>query len=137
MNKFYATGRTTRDVEIRYTSGEDPMAVGKFSLAVDSGYKDNKRTDFFNMTVFGKKAETMENYVKKGTKILVECEAKQEQYTNKDGQKVNTVSFIVRDFEFCESKGQQSGQQSKPQNQQESDGFMSVPDAIDEELPFA
>lgn len=136
MNKFYATGRTTRDVEIRYTSGENPMAVGKFSLAVDSGYKDNKRTDFFNMTVFGKKAETMENYVKQGTKILVECEAKQEQYTNKDGQKVNTVSFIVRDFEFCESKAsQQKNQQSKPQ--QENDGFMSIPDNLGEELPFA
>ena len=133
MNKAIFCGRTTRSIELRYTNGENQMAVGHFSLAVESGYKDNKRTDFFNMVVFGKQAETMEKYVPKGAKILVECEAKQEQYTNKDGQKVNTVSFIVRNFEFCESKGSQQTQ-AKPQ---EDDGFMPVPDAIDEELPFA
>ena len=132
MNKAIFCGRTTRSIELRYTNGENQMAVGHFSLAVDSGYRDNKRTDFFNMVVFGKQAETMEKYVPKGAKILVECEAKQEQYTNKDGQKVNSVSFIVRNFEFCESKRQQSAPQAKPQ---EEEGFMTPSDF--EGLPFA
>lgn len=133
MNKNYFTGRTTKDLEMRYAQGDNPMAIGRFSLAVDSGYGDKKKTNFFNMTVFGKTAENMEKMVKKGTKILVECEANQNQYKDKNGNNVNTVDFIVKSFEFCESKG--SNQQAdKPQS---SNGeWMSIPDSIEDELPF-
>lgn len=138
MNKNYFTGRTTKDLEMRYAQGDNPMAIGRFSLAVDSGYGDKKKTNFFNMTVFGKTAENMEKMVKKGTKILVECEANQNQYKDKNGNNVNTVDFIVKSFEFCESKGsnQQSQNNDRPQPSN-SDGFMNIPDNLgDEGLPF-
>lgn len=149
MNRCYFTGRTTRDIEIRYTQGENSTAVGRFSLAVETGYKDKKRTDFFNMTAWGKTAETMEKYVPKGTKIIVECEARQNNYTDRNGNKVNTVDFSVLNFEFAESKnasqqnnGYGNNQMSaSPNNSPEymndsGDGFMNIPDGIDEQLPF-
>lgn len=136
MNRCTFTGRTTKDIEIRYTQGESQTAIGRFSLAVESGYKDKKRTDFFNMTAWGKTAETMEKYVPKGTKILVECEARQNNYTDRNGNKVNAVDFTVLNFEFCESKN--ASQNERPQQQSNnSDGeWMSIPDGIDEQLPF-
>ena len=136
MNKNYFTGRTTKDLEMRYAQGDNPMAIGRFSLAVDSGYGDKKKTNFFNMTVFGKTAENMEKMVKKGTKILVECEANQNQYKDKNGNNVNTVDFIVKSFEFCESKSsQQSQNNDRPQAPQDN-SWMSIPDGVDDGLPF-
>lgn len=137
MNKSIFTGRTTKDIEIRYTQGENQTAIGRFSLAVESGYRDKKRTDFFNMTAWGKTAETMEEYVPKGTKILVECEARQNNYTDRNGNKVNAVDFTVLNFEFCESKNANQGErpQVSQKNNVDSDGFMQIPDGMDE-LPF-
>lgn len=137
MNKNYFTGRTTKDIEIRYIQNGNQTAVGRFSLAVETGYKDKKRTDFFNMTVWGKQAETMEKYVPKGTKIIVECEARQNNYTDRNGNKVNTVDFTVLNFEFSESKNanQSERPQNAPQNNVDSDGFMQIPDNM-EDLPF-
>ncbi len=137
MNKSYFTGRTTKDIEIRYTQGENQTALGRFSLAVETGYKDKKRTDFFNMTAWGKTAETMEKYIPKGTKIIVECEARQNNYTDRNGNKVNTVDFTVLNFEFAESKNANQGERPQPAPQTDSDGFMSIPDGIDSELPFS
>ena len=116
MNRAIFTGRTTKDIEIRYIQGENQTAVGRFSLAVETGYKDKKRTDFFNMTVWGKTAETMEKRVSKGTKILVECEARQNNYTDRNGNKVNTVDFTVLNFEFADGKNasQQNEQNNRP-----------------------
>lgn len=136
MNLAIFTGRTTRDIELRYTSGEKATAIAKFSIAVDSGYGDNKKTNFFNLTAWGKTAETMEKLVKKGTKILVHCEPTQNQYTDKNGNKVNTVDFRVLNFEFCESKNNQQGNNNPPPAPRDNDGFMNIPDGIDEELPF-
>ena len=112
------------------------MAVGTFSLAVDSGYGDKKRTSFFNMTAFKGTAESMEKHVKKGTKIAVQAEASQNEYTDRDGNKRTSISFIVRSWEFAEGKGAGaiSQEMSKPVSE---DGFMSIPDNIGEELPFA
>ena len=107
------------------------MAIGRFSIAIDSGYGDKKKTNFFNCTIFGKQAEAFERYVPKGTKVLLECEANQNQYTDKNGNKVNSVDFIVKSFEFCESKSQNS--QPNPAS---SDGFINIPDGIESELPF-
>ena len=133
MNKCYFTGRMTKDIEIRYT--QNNKAVGRFSLAVDTGFGDNKKTGFFNFTAWEKTAETLEKYAGKGSKLLLECEAVQNQYEDKNGNKVNTVDFIVRNFEFCESKkdSQDNAQPAAPTDQ---DGFMNIPDGIDEELPF-
>ena len=134
MNKVIFCGRTTKDIEMRYSQGENSMAIGRFSIAVDSGYGDKKKTSFFNCTIFGKQAEAFEKYVPKGTKVLLECEANQNQYTDKNGNKVNSVDFIVKSFEFCESKSQSNSQpQAAPSN---SDGFMNIPDGVEDELPF-
>lgn len=121
-------------MELRYSQGEKSTAIGRFSIAVDSGYGDNKKTSFFNMTAFGKTAETLEKFVKKGTKVALECEANQNQYTDKNGNKVNSVDFIVKSFEFCESK---STQRSAPQPMPSNDNsWMDIPNDIQEELPF-
>jgi single-strand DNA-binding protein len=125
-------------VDLRYTQ-QNNTAVGKFTLAVDTGYGDNKKTSFLNMTIWGKSAEALEKSAPKGTKLLVECEALQNNYTDKNGNKVNTVDFRVLNFEFCESKGsqQRNNAQSDPQPApQNYDGFMNIPQGIDEELPF-
>lgn len=142
MNKCIFVGRTTRDIELRYTTGEKQTAVAKFSIATDSGYGDNKKTNFFNMTAWGKTAETLEKYAKKGTKLILECQAVQNQYTDKNGNNVNTVDFTVLNFEFAESRSasQQNNNAQSNQPQQMSitnDGFMNIPDNIgDEGLPF-
>ena len=135
MNKVIFCGRTTKDIEMRYSQGENSMAIGRFSIAIDSGYGDKKKTSFFNCTIFGKQAEAFERYVPKGTKVLLECEATQNQYTDKNGNKVNSVDFIVKSFEFCESKSQSNSQQQTTQSNDNL--FMSIPDNLDDSsLPF-
>lgn len=140
MNLCIFTGRTTKDIELRYA--QDNLAVGMFSLAVDSGYGDSKKTSFLNMTAFKKNAESMEKYVKKGAKILVQAEAIQNDYKDRDGNKKTSVNFIVKNWEFCESKS--SSQQSQNQQPAQSpygpvdgDGFMNIDPNIDDELPFS
>ncbi len=144
MNKVILMGRLTRDPEIRYSQGSN-MAIGRYSLAVDRRFKrdGDPDADFFNCTVFGKQAEFAEKYFKKGTKLLISGRIQNDNYTNKDGQKVYSVQIIVDDQEFAESKnsagdgmdGYQSG--SRPQTSSAiGDGFMNVPDNLDDELPF-
>ena len=92
-------GRITRDPEVRYCNGENgQMAIANFSLAVDSGFGKNKKANFFNMVAFGKVAETVEKYLRKGTKILAECEASQNQYTKQDGTKVKSSKLLPSAF---------------------------------------
>lgn len=131
MNLCIFTGRTTKDIEIRYTN--DRTAVGTFSLAVDTGYGDNKKTSFFNCVAFKATAESMEKYVKKGTKIFVQAEAQQSEYQDRDGNKRTSINFVVRNWEFAESKG--STEQTKPAPTN-GGGWMDIPDGISEELPF-
>ena len=134
MNKCIFLCRTTKDIELRYT-GEN-LAIGKFSIAVDTGYGEKKKTNFFNCTVFGKQAETMQKYVTKGNKILLECEALQNTYTDKNGNNVNTVDFKVVSFEFCESvrNNANANQVNQTTPAFNPNGF--VPVQNDEELPF-
>lgn len=134
MNKVIFCGRTTNDVEMRYSQGENSMAIGRFSIAIDRGYGDKKKTNFFNCTIFGKQAEAFEKYVPKGTKVLLECEANQNQYTDKNNNKVNSIDFIVKSFEFCESKSQSNSQpQPTPSN---DNSLMNIPDGVEDSLPF-
>lgn len=137
MNKTLFLARTTKDIEVRYTQSN--KAVGRFSIAVDTGYGDNKKTNFFNCIAWEKTAETLEKYAPKGTKLLLECEAVQNQYEDKNGNKVNTVEFVVKNFEFCESKKDSQGdaQPAPAPRHTDSDGFMNL-DGLQEmdELPF-
>lgn len=139
MNKVILMGRLTRDPEIRYSQGANATAVGSFSIAVDRRFKRDgePEADFFNCTAFGKQAEFVEKYLKKGTKIVVVGRIQNDNYTNKEGQKVNATRIMIDEIEFAESKnagGNGASGVAKPQG--DADGFMNIPDGIDEELPF-
>ena len=137
MNKVILIGRCTRDPEVRYSQGENATAVARYTLAVDRQFKrdGDQCADFINCIAFGKRGEFAEKYLRKGTKIAVVGRIQTGSYTNKDGQKVYTTDVIVDEHEFVESKAsQQNGGDSAPVS---SDGFTSIPDGIDEELPFA
>lgn len=144
MNKVILMGRLTRDPEVRYSQGENSLAIARFSLAVDRRFKrqGEPEADFFNCTAFGKQAEFAERYLKQGTKMVVIGRVQNDNYTNKEGQKVYSVQIMVDELEFAESKASgnaDSGYQqtSRPApSQAVGDGFMNIPDGIDEELPF-
>lgn len=130
-------GRLTRDPEIKYTQGENSMAIARYTLAVDRRFKrDGEPTaDFINCVAFGRGAEFTEKYFRQGLKVVVTGRIQTGSYTNKDGQKVYTTDVVVEEQEFAESKAtsQQKPSGPAPDN---SDGFMNIPDGIDEELPF-
>lgn len=140
MNKVILIGRLTRDPEIRIMQNEQATAVARYTLAVDRRYKkqgEEQTADFISCVCFGKSAEFAEKYLKKGTKIAIEGRIQTGSYTNTDGVKVYTTDVVVESQEFAESK-QTSGQQAPaPAPTTDNDGFMNVPDGIDEELPFA
>ena len=144
MNKVILMGRLTRDPEVRYTDGG--TTVARFSLAVDRRFKreGGPEADFFNCTSFGKQAEFIEKYLRKGTKIALTGSIENNNYTNKDGEKVYSIQVMVEELEFAESKAasEKNGIESKGPSRHEpasdiGDGFMNIPDGIDdEELPF-
>lgn len=134
MNMCVFTGRTTKDVELRMT--QDNMAVANVALAVDDGYGDKKTTSFFNLTAFGKTAESMEKYVTKGTKILVTARAKQNKWQDKNGNNRYDIGFIVTTWEFAQAAGEATQAQPQAKPEPDKDGFLNVPDGITEELPF-
>jgi single-strand DNA-binding protein len=136
MNKVIMMGRLTRDPEVRYS--DEGNAVSKFSLAVDRRYKREGQpdADFFNCVAFGKTAEFTEKYLKKGTKVVLEGELQNNNYTNKDGQKVYGMQIVVNSLEFAESKSSRNSDRESTQ-QVDSNDFMNVPDVAEEELPFA
>lgn len=141
MNKWIGIGRLTRDPDVRYTQGDNSMCIARYTLAVDRRFKrDGQDTaDFIPCAAFGKAGEFAEKYLKKGNKIAVTGRIQTGSYTNKDGQKVYTTEVVVEEQEFAESKAAQSGQQNtQPAKEEEGmDGFMNIPEGIDEELPFA
>lgn len=155
MNKVILMGRLTRDPEVRYTQGESNTAVARYTLAVDRRFQrrdnqDAQTADFIGIVAFGKAGEFAEKYLKKGTKVVVTGRIQTGSYTNKDGQKVYTTDVVAEDQEFAESKnssGNNGGYESHssnsgfaPSNDERpaaaGDGFMNIPDGIDEELPF-
>ena len=143
MNKVILMGRLTRDAEIRYSQGENSTAIARFSLAVDRRIRrdnDEQTADFINCVAFGRVAEFLERFGRKGTKFVLEGRIQTGSYTNKDGQRVYTTDVVVENAEFAESKGSGSANNgnSAPSSPTGStgDGFMNIPDGIDEELPF-
>ena len=141
MNKVILMGRLTREPEVRYSTGENAMAIARYSLAVDRRFKrDGEPTAaFINCVVFGKGAEFAEKYLQKGTKIAITGRIQTGSYTNKDGVKVYTTDVVVEEQEFAESKStsESSSKEHAPrQNHGSEDGFMDIPDGSNEELPF-
>ena len=137
MNKTVLMGRLTADPQVRYSQGDNATAVARYTLAVDRQFErdGDQSADFINCIAFGKRGEFAEKYLRKGTKIAVVGRIQTGSYTNKDGNKVYTTDVVVDEHEFVESKAsQQNGGDSAPVS---SDGFTSIPDGIDEELPFA
>ena len=149
MNKVILMGRLTRDPEVRYSQGESATAIARFSLAVDRRFKRQGEADadFINCVSFGKTAEFAERYLKQGTKVVACGRIQTGSYTNKEGQRVYTTDVVVEEVEFAESKaasernhgmdmgGFQPASRPAP-SQAAGDGFMDIPDGIDEELPF-
>ena len=144
MNKVILMGRLTRDPEISYSQNANNTCIARYTLAVDRRFKQEggQEADFLSCVVFGKGAEFAEKYLHKGIKIVVVGRLETGSYTNKDGVKVYTTTVVVEEQEFAESKSasQSSGggnyQQSSANNSTSDDGFMNIPDDIDEELPF-
>ena len=145
MNKVILMGRLTRDAEIRYSQGESATAIARFSLAVDRRFRrdgDDQNTDFINCVAFGRTAEFLERFGRKGTKFVLEGRIQTGSYNNKDGQKVYTTDVVVENIEFAESKnssgsgGSTNQPAPAPSSSSAGDGFMNIPDGIDEELPF-
>ena len=153
MNKVILCGRLTRDPEVRYSSGENQTAVARYTLAVDRRFKrqgDEQTADFIRCVAMGKGGEFAEKYLHQGTKIVVEGRIQTGSYTNKDGNKVYTTDVVVEEQEFAESKAASDNYAaSHPQTSSpapapsmpapgaaSADGFMNIPDGIDEELPF-
>lgn len=134
MNKVILIGRLTKEPDAHHTQGEKPLSITRFTLAADRRFKrDGEQTaDFVNCVAFGKTAEVIEKYVTKGQKVSVAGRIQTGSYTNKDGQKVYTTDVIVEEFEFVESKTDQSNKNSNI----DKDGFMQIPDGKEEELPF-
>lgn len=150
MNKVILMGRLTRDPEIRYSQGEQATAVARYTLAVDRRFSrnngaDNQQTaDFIGCVAFGRSAEFAEKYFRKGLKIVVTGRIQTGSYTNREGQKVYTTDVVVEDQEFAESKNASSQNidgfapvDNRPSPSAAGDGFMNIPDGIDEELPFS
>jgi single-strand DNA-binding protein len=142
MNKVILMGRLTREPDVRYSQGEQPMAIARYTLAVDRrisrrNHGDDPTADFISCVAFGKSGEFAEKYLHKGTKICVAGRIQTGSYTNKDGVKVYTTDVVVEDQEFAESKSGQSQGQSSQGSPADTDGFINIPDmGIDEELPF-
>ncbi|MBR6093575.1 MAG: single-stranded DNA-binding protein [Lachnospiraceae bacterium] len=145
MNKVILMGRLTRDPEVRYSQGDNPTAVAKYSLAVDRRFSknDENNTDFINIVAFGKQGEFAEKYLHKGTKILVSGRIQTGSYTNKEGQKVYTTEVVAEEQEFAESKNAASGNAFAGNSGDAGDGksggdddFMKFDNDTSAELPF-
>lgn len=151
MNKVILMGRLTRDPNVHYTAGDNPMGIARYTLAVDRRIKreGEATADFISCIAFGKAAEFAEKYFRQGIRIVVSGRIQTGSYTNRDGNKVYTTDVVVEEQEFAESKNNAAGnnnvqgntaagQQSENQGVSvDADGFMNIPDGIDEELPFS
>ena len=145
MNKVILMGRLTRDPEVRYGAGENSTAVARYTIAVDRRFKrgGEQSADFIGCVAFGRNAEFAEKYLRQGTKIGLTGRIQTGSYTNRDGQKVYTTDIVVEEQEFAESKaatagnGGQGNYSRSSSAPSDANGFMNIPDGIDDELPFS
>lgn len=141
MNKVILMGRLTRDPDIRYTqpnSTQEQTCIARYSLAVNRRFNRDgeQKADFISCVAFGRQAEFTEKYLHKGTKIAIAGRIQTGNYTNRDGQKVYTTDVVIEEQEFAESKSAAQTTQQNPTPVSE-DGFMEIPDGLEEELPFS
>lgn len=140
MNKVILLGRLTRDPEVRYTQGEKPLAIAKYTVAVDRRFKSSnsdQTADFINCEAFGKNGEFAEKYFRKGIKVALTGRIETGSYINKEGIKVYTTNVIVEEQEFAESKSASAASVASPVD--DDDAPIDIPDmddVEDEELPF-
>ena len=144
MNKVILMGRLTRDPEVRYGVGENSTAVARYTIAVDRRFKRDgeQSADFIGCVAFGRNAEFAEKYLRQGTKIVLTGRIQTGSYTNRDGQKVYTTDIVVEEQEFAERKtaagnGGQNNYSRPAAAPSDVDGFMNIPEGIDDELPFS
>lgn len=135
MNKWTGIGRLVRDPDIRYSTGDNPLCIARYTLACERiNKKEGQPTaDFISCVAMGKQGEFVEKYLTKGMKIAIEGRIQTGSY-EKDGQKIYTTDVLIERHEFVESKGQQA--QGNVNQELDADGFMNIPDGLDEELPF-
>ena len=140
MNKVILMGRLTRDAQTRYTEGAESMAISRFTLAVDRRTQrdqEGQSADFISCVAFGKTGQFFEKYGQQGTKFAIEGRLQTGSYTNREGRKVYTTDVVIETAEFAESKAAAGENQQRPQPASDNgDGFMSIPDDIDDESPF-
>lgn len=136
MNKVVLMGRLTRDPEVRYSAGENSTTIARYTLAVNRRFKrDNEQgADFIPCVVFGKAAEFTEKYFRQGMQVAISGRIQTGSYTNREGRKVYTTEIVIEEQEFAESK--RSGSTQQESQTDTGDGFMNIPDGIEEELPF-
>ncbi len=144
MNKVMLLGNLTRDPEIRYSQGDNSLAIARFSLAINRRFKRQGEpdADFFNCTAFGKQAEFVEKYFKRGSRMMMSGRIQNDNYTNKNGEKVYSVQIIAEEIEFAERKNSADGftnaapAGAPDPSMASGDDFMNIPDGIDDGLPF-
>lgn len=138
MNKAVLVGRLTRDPEVRYSKGENTIAVGRYTLAVERRFKreGEPTADFIPCIAFGRLAEFAEKYFRQGMRVSVSGRIQTGSYTNKEGAKIHTTEVVIEEQEFAESRAEQEARAQIPEEITPGDGFMNIPDEIDEELPF-
>ncbi len=148
MNKCILMGNLTRDPEMRYSQGENSVAITRFSVAVNRRFtrEGEDNADFFNCMAFGKQAEFVEKYFHKGSRMLLSGRIQNNNYTNDKGEKVYGVQVIAEEVEFAERKstadanaanqGGNSGDVASQPNVAANDDFMKIPDGIEDGLPF-
>ena len=139
MNKVILVGRLTRDPEVRYSQGENTMAIARYTIAVNRRFKreGDPEADFIRCVVFGRAAEFAEKYFRQGLRIAISGRMQTGSYTNKEGGKVYTTEVVVEEQEFAESMAEREHTQTPASAPESSgDGFMNIPEGIDEELPF-
>lgn len=155
MNKAILMGRLTRNPDIRYTQGEKPMCIARYTLTVDRRFKRDgeQEADFISCVAFGRQAEFAEKYLQKGTKIVISGRIQTGSYTNREGARIYTTDIVVEEQDFAESKASAAGSEpesktaaaeSAPKQKEETaanqpplqDGFMTIPEGIEDELPF-
>lgn len=153
MNKVILMGYLTRDPDVRWTQGQEQKVTARYTLAVDRRIRteNGQNADFISCVAFGKAAEFAEKWLRQGIKVVVTGRIQRGSYINRDGQKVYTTDVVIEDQEFAESKSANDGYHNAPQTSapaaggqtnnrmpmQREDGFMNIPDGIDEELPFS
>jgi single-strand DNA-binding protein len=138
MNKVILMGRLTRDPDVRWTQGPEQSAVARYTLAVDRRFQKEggAAADFIGCVAFGRQAEFAEKYLRQGTKIAITGRIQTGSYTNREGRKVYTTDVVVEEQEFAEGKNAERPREQGTTPQANTDGFMTIPDGVDEDIPF-